>query len=300
MAVQKNQNTTIYILIALVIILITTNIFTFLKVGDTKKELEISEADKIELQTDLAEMQLDLDESLEQLNTKDSALMATNAELQSKVDQIKKMLATGKINRKKLDDYKDEIDQLKYYIKKYQGEIDVLKAENQQLTSENKDLKTVIKVEQQKTDNLLTENITLNNKVSVAQLLKTSKITSIPYRTRSNGEEKQVDRAKTVEGVNVCFNIADNPIAGTGGRAVYIQIFNPLGRLEAITDQTGSKFIGEGEEKVYTSKVSVDFQNKGKQYCGNFQKSSSFEKGTYSVKLYCDQFLMGQSSFELK
>ncbi|MFT7298070.1 MAG: hypothetical protein ACI81S_002332 [Sphingobacteriales bacterium] len=294
---NKKKSVMLYVVIG---ILVITNVLTFLQMEKKTTQLDSSETDRMELQMDVQKLQVELDSASAQMTNMDAEMVAKNEELQKKIDMIQGLLRRKDIDAKKIKDYKNDIDQLRYYIEKYQTEIKVLKEDNAKLTNENSGLKETVVAEQRKSSDLLNENIGLSNKVEVAKILKTSGISVIPVRVRRNGEEKETDRARSVEKIKVCYTFADNPIASQGDKVVYLRVINPEGNAEVITDDTESKFSADGNDMQYSAKITLNFKNDGKENCMYWMKASNYAKGTYKVFLYSEQSEIGSSSFGLK
>jgi predicted nuclease with TOPRIM domain len=205
------------------------------------------------------------------------------------------------LTKEQLREAKNEIDQLRYYIQKYQSEIGTLKQKNDSLARENSVLTTSFTQEKSKNNQLTDQNVLLSNKVAQAQTLKAFDINGYGVRFKGSGEEIEASRAKNTEKVRLDFKVIDNDVAEKGIKTIYIRILNPTGGQEVITDAMESKFVAEGQEMVFTSKANINFDNtKGKTYTVYWSKNSLYEKGVYKAILYSDQRKIGESNFELK
>lgn len=297
----KSGNGKIYILLVVIAVLLCTNIYTYLQKSKTEIKLVTVTDERSNLQHDLDQLELQLTEATNSTNKLNASLQAKDIELKAKVEELKNALKRGNLTAADLEKARNEIDQLRYYVKKYQTEISSLKKENEKLTTENTGLKKSVEAEQQKSNTLQNENISLSNKVAVAQLLKAQNITVQPVRYRSNGSEVEASRARKTEKVKVTFNVVDNPIAQKGYRDFFLRIINPNGKQELITDQTENKFQAEGQDMQYTSKINVNFENNIQTpYQIYWSKSSNYDKGVYKAILYADGVSIGSTTFELK
>lgn len=297
---NKRDTTKIYIMLAVIAVLIGTNIFLYVQ-KDKVEVKYIKETDeKAQLQLQLDQLETELNDATNSTNKLSADLQAKDSELKAKVEELQRSLKRGNLTAGQLEKARNEIDQLRYYIKKYQGEITLLKEENEKLTSENTGLKKTVEDEQKKSSGLVNENISLTNKVAVASLLKTQSISVKPVRFRSNGSEIDATRARNTEKVKVSFSIVDNPIAKAGYRDFYLRIINPQGKLEVITDENDSRFEAEGEEMQYTARINVNYENKPQTYTIYWTKGSNYEKGVYKAILYSDGISIGNTTFELK
>lgn len=291
----------IYILLAVIALLIGTNIFLWLQKDKTETRFEQTTDEKDKLQVQLNQLEIELSEATANADSMSASLIAKDEELKAKVAQLQSALKRGNMTASELERARNEIDQLRYYIKKYQDEIVSLKKENELLASENSGLKKTVENEQQKSSELLNQNINLSNKVAVASLLKTTNLSANGVRYRSNGKEVETDRVKSLEKIKVTFNLADNQVAPKGQREFYLRVINPEGKAEVVTDATDSKFTADGSEMQYSAKSTYNFENKsGETYTIFWKKSSSINPGVYTITVYADGNSIGTTNITLK
>lgn len=297
----KKDTKKIYILLGVIVLLIGTNIFLWMQKDKTETRFEQTSDEKAKLQVQLNELEKDLTEATANADSLNESLLAKDEELKAKVAQLQNALRRGNMSAAELERARNEIDQLRYYIRKYQDEIVTLKKENEMLASENSGLKKTVETEQRKSSDLINQNINLSNKVAVASLLKATSIKALGVRYRSNGKEVESNRVKTLERIKVTFNVADNQVAVQGPRDFYIRVVNPSGKAEVVTDANDSRFTGDGEELQYSAKTTVNFENKGGQeYTVFWKKSSSIEAGEYTIIIYADGASIGSTKLTLK
>lgn len=297
----KKDTKKIYILLAVIVVLIGTNIFLWMQKDQTETRFVQSTDEKAKLQVQLNQLELELTEATANADSLNESLIAKDEELKGKVAQLQIALKRGNLSAAELERARNEIDQLRYYINKYQDEIQTLKQENEMLTTENSGLKKTVENEQKKSSELENQNISLSNKVAVASLLKTTNLNVVGVRTRSNGKESETDRIKSLEKIKVSFNLVDNQVATQGDREFYIRVVNPTGKAEVVTDANDSKFNADGSELQYSAKATFKFENKaGELYTMYWKKSSSIEPGTYTITVYCDGSSIGSATLTLK
>lgn len=297
----KKDTKKVYILLAVIVVLIGTNIFLWMQKDKTETRFEQTSGEKEKLQLQLNQLEVDLTQATANADTLNENLLAKDEELKAKVAQLQTALRRGNMSAAELERARNEIDQLRYYIHKYQDEIITLKKENELLASENNGLKKTVETEQRKSSDLTNQNINLSNKVAVASLLKATSINATGVRYRSNGKESLTERVKNLEKIKVTFNVADNQVASQGARDFYLRVVNPTGKAEVITDQFESKFTADGSEMQYSVKSNILFENKsGQTYTMFWTKTSSIEPGTYTLTLYADGASIGSTTLLLK
>jgi cell division protein FtsB len=297
----KKDTKKIYILLGVIVLLIGTNIFLWMQKDKTETRFEQTTDEKAKLQVQLNELEKDLTEATANADSLNESLIAKDEELKAKVAQLQTALRRGNMSAAELERARNEIDQLRYYIRKYQDEITTLKKENELLASENSGLKKTVESEQRKSSDLINQNINLSNKVAVASLLKANSISAMGVRYRSNGKEVESNRVKSLERIKVSFNVADNQVAVQGPRDFYLRVINPAGKAEVVTDASDSKFTADGEEMQYSAKSTVNFENKaGQTYTMFWKKSSAIEPGEFTLIIYADGASIGSTKITLK
>lgn len=270
---------------------------------DTEKQLVSTEDARATLDSILQSTKLQLQEYAkykgvsEELDQKIAELQAA---LNQKGAEIEELLKGKKISQKELDQAYLEIETLKYQLQKYAIKIDSLSTANKELISENLNIKNSLQNEQKKSENLEMKNISLTNKVSLAQRLVAQNVKVVGVRFRSNGKESEVSRANKVEQLKMSFNFADNPVADKNNKDLFIRIIGPDGATINIPDAGSGTFKLEGQETIYTARKTFEFDNSGQPLVIYFKKGSEFMKGVYHVEFYCEGFLVGKSDLDLK
>lgn len=291
----------IYTLLVVIALLIATNVFLWLQKNKSETKYEQTTDEKSKLQTELDQLEVDLNTATANADTLNQNLIAKDEELKGKVAELQAALKRGQMNKAQLVKAKNEIDQLRYYINKYQEQIADLKKENEELTNENTGLKQTVESEQKKSSDLLNKNISLSNKVAVAEILKPTSLVATGIKFRSNGKESETDRVKSLEKIKISFTLADNQVASTGNKDFFVRVINPENKAEVVTDANESKFNANGETLQYSVKRNFDFQNNPSQeYNIYWTKSSSLNPGDYTIVLYADGTSIGKTVLKLK
>jgi phage shock protein A len=303
-APKKNSNV-IYFLIVVILALIGTDIYLFLKKKQTENTVTVQSDQKTRLQSELDSLEL----QIEQVNagkTKVSAeLQAKNDSLKVKIRDLRIQLDKGKLTIAELNKAQEDVKQLRYFVTKYTADIDELKKKNEDLTTERDTLKSTLTTvstdlskTKEKATTLQKQNEDLSTKVKVASALKVGSINIKSFKVKDNGKESDNDRAAVVKKLKIEFTIASNPIAEKKLHDVFVRVIDPTGNL--ITAPESSTFQVEGQDLQYTYKAPIDFKDDGSGFTVDWINPNKFQKGIYTVLLYADGYAMGKATVTLK
>ncbi len=259
-------------------------------------------------------------EEMRGTNEELNALIETQkAELKTQKDRISGLLK----NSKDLEIARAEIIRLKTTAEKYLGELVTLRDENKaladsnlELTQAKRTLSEEVAVRTQENEELSASRATLASekesleqernvlakKVNVASVIRVQGFDVNGYKLKGSGKESEKNRAKTIDGLKICFTALDNEIVSPGTERFFVRIVNPLGETMAI-DDTGSGVLknpNTGEEVRYTQYRDVEYNNEESNVCVNWQPDVPFNAGQYTVEVYNKGFLVGMSTVSLK
>lgn len=289
----------VYFLILVIIALLGTNAYVFLK--DKKSEDKVvtltDEKSRMEIEIDRIEAELDRSKSA---NIHLSADLKEGQELaRVKIRELRDQLRQGKLTEGELARAQKEIKDLRSFVSKYTADIVVLETKNVKLTEQRDSLQTTVANINERASMLEKVNTDLNNKVKVAAAIKVANIAVSTVRIRNNGKESEVSRASTAKRLKIRFTIADNSLAQIGEHEIFIRVIDPNGNL--ITTDSSALFEADGDQLQYTYKTNIEFDNSfGKLYSIDWEPVQPFSKGEYNVVLYSDGYTMGKTVFSLK
>lgn len=304
---QKSNRIAILIPWALVGILTVLNGFFIYNYFKTDKKL----ADTEEVLYSTTEAKNSLDSLLNITNAELASYKGQNASLDSLVSQkdndlkmyaekIKRLLAQDRVSKADLERALDEIDELRYYKKKYLSQIDSLSGQIVNLNNENNRLKGNIDNQKRNNENLSLENAGLKTKVAIGAKLSANSIVVTGVKIRNNGKEKETMKAKQVEQLKFTFKIGENYVAERGSKDIYLKI-SSIDGTTLYNQATGTAtFKFQGEESLYTQKKTIDFTQEAQDVTVYWAKGSEFASGKYKAELFAEGFKIGSVDFELK
>jgi cell division protein ZapB len=268
---------------------------------------------KSELKTELASRDLELEETMNKLES-------ISNELQLKIEEISKLggdveelrLAKEELEaeRDKLQEssdvgwarlYKirDKVEGYETLLKEKEEEIQRLTAVNEELLSENTDLKVTQNQLSDSIQELAETSEKLGEKVAIASTLKAENIKISAVNQRGREREGEF-RNRHIENLKVGFNLADNSVAPIEGKDIRIRIIEPEGNVLFDVAHGSGTFMVKDREEFYTASQDILFDNTMQQITFLYDKGSEYITGDHVVEIYADEDLIGRKSFTVK
>jgi len=297
---NKSKDTGKNILILVLVILV---IISGIKLYRDSKEKEQKSEEILILSEDNSDLNMRLDsmtfqldlriQEIENLGGEVDSLVAIKEQLIAERNSDKKRTATeiANLNRK--------IDGYSTLLKEKDNEIIKLRDVNEQLYTENKDLKTTKAEIEEEVVKLNMKQQELEEKVNVAATLKAENIQIAAVNSRGR-ERTDEFRNRQLEKLKISFSLADNKVAQPGTKDIYVQVFTPNNQVIFDVAKGSGTFNIEGREEFFTAKQDILFDNSQQQLTYFYEKGSDYSTGVYTVRIYADGFVIGSKTFEVK
>lgn len=293
--------TVLNILLLLLLSFFTFNYFkTDQKLAVKEVELFQTDSAKMELEKVLKETDLQLTDYKGRNAELDQFLREKNDSLQQFADRIESLLRKGKVTREELERANDELDMLRYYKRKYIGQIDSLNTVIEGLNVENRSLRTDITKQKRKNEDLNMDIARLNNKVAIGARLTTQNLFITGVKLRTNGKEKETIRVTQMDQLKVTFLLNENYVTDKGPKDIFLKVVGPDGATVYNQVAGSGTFRFQNEESLYSSKKTIEFNQEAMQVSIYWDKGSEFVKGEYKAELFCEGFKIGATEFLLK
>ncbi|WP_231635002.1 hypothetical protein [Pedobacter sp. PACM 27299] len=295
--VNKGDRNKIYFLIVVILALLGTNAYLYLKDRhQSQRFVTVStEKDRLKLEVEKIEAELDKVNALNVTLT--DKLQEEQKLARAKIAELKLALQNGKLTQGDLNIAQKEVKELREFVKNYSDEILRLEKENAYLRTQRDSLKEFANTANQKAGDLEKKNTELEAKVKTGAALKAGNVSIVAYKVKNNGKTIEVTRASTAKKLTINFNIASNALAAKDYHKIYLRVFDPAGNLIANGENL---FEADGEQMQYTSSTSISYNDDNTIYKMDWINPNPFIKGTYSIILYADGFTMGKAAIELK
>ncbi|MES2619268.1 MAG: hypothetical protein V4615_00330 [Bacteroidota bacterium] len=292
---------------SIIVVLLLINSITFYMYFNERNTTTDLTSQRTELQTQFK----DLSDTLNIRNTEVEQFKGVNSELdkslaikQEQMDeqkkQIQKLLSNNNMSAAELKKAKKMIAEYESSITDMTAKVDQLTRENQELMASNQKLSTDLDTEKATTTKLTEQNTGLSKKVAVGSLLPIAKVDVSAVKTRSNGKEVEVRRAKATENLRIRFETGENKVIDPGQVDLYVRIINPKGETIAVADQgSGTIQSAETPEPIaYTKKAEIDYNQTNKTVVVYWGKNIQ-QPGKYKVQVLQSGQVVGQGEITL-
>jgi myosin heavy subunit len=207
----------------------------------------------------------------------------------------------------KIKEYEAFLVQRDTMIAQLQREKGELVVVNQGLNEENTGLKTqrqVLKdsvslvVNQNK--EVVSQNQELATKVTRASALKAQNVKVLALNSRGKERDEDAFKAKRIDKLKLVYTLLDNPLTKEEPKDVYVRLLDPDGAIVSDMANGSGTFTVDGNETVYTTKQTVDYDNEGKKVELTYARGIRYKPGKYTVELYAEGFKIGKGEFAVR
>tara|TARA_B100000925_G_scaffold91491_1_gene66361 strand:+ start:1192 stop:2070 length:879 start_codon:yes stop_codon:yes gene_type:complete len=263
----------------------------------------ISEKIRIQQEKELDNVYLELDSISNVLGDKiltisqlggdiDSLLiLKENLELEKKEFRSR---AYAQINR-----LQGKVDGYRELLLAQDEEIERLREVNEQLFEENKEQKIEINNLNSTISNINKSNKKLEEQIEVASRLELLEIEIIGIFRNGSQKRKQF-RNRSLEKLNINFTLGENDLAKIEVKDLYIILEKPSGEIIYDISNGSGSFTFEKREMFFTIKEEVLIDKSEKKLSVEYLINDEFNKGTYLVKLFTDEYKIGSGEFLIK
>jgi hypothetical protein len=288
----KSNRGFVVLLIIIVLILGAAVGVLLLKMDDFRMEAEKKEAFLEDQKTVLEGELSNLNEQFGALQTNNDSLKQRASEQQ---DIITKLLKEKGDNLYKIKMYQTELESLRGILKHMYYQIDSLNQLNIALMAEKSELTKNLAAERSQSARLTEEKKQMTTTVQKAQVLSAADVRTTGLTSRN----KETPRVRNVEKLQTCFTVRENAVAVAGERVFYLIITKP--DKKTLNNKNNDVFLmQDGTAIVYTDRRAIQYENTDIEVCIFSDNNGRLTEGNYDVKVYCEGYLVGSSSFNLR
>lgn len=292
---NQNGNSKLKAIIAILAILLVGSLIYIFKLTSDAKTLETTivdtKSEKESVLKDLEALKASYDEAIAENTTMSDELIAEREKVAKLIVELK----NSKGDNASLRKYKDQYKALEQKMRNLMEEVEVLKAQNQTLTTNLDSTKVVLEDSKKYNQVLVGQNEELAKTVEKGQKLTVTNLKTAAYKQRSSGKQIETDKASRADLLQISFTIAENKIAKSGDKVYYVQV------IDAKNNVLGDKAtISFGDTSLtYSFTTTVKYENKTVDVKEQLP-GKDFAKGTYFVNVFDKGELVSKSSFSLR
>lgn len=255
-----------------------------------------------ELQKELADATMRYDMLKTSNSKKDSAITSQDRDIASKRQEIQRLLSKTNATQAELSRARNMIASLNGDISTYQAQVEILKGEKIVLVNEKRSLSAERDRVVRNYDSAAILIKAKEDIIDVGSTLHASNFSIAGIKESSGGKEKATSTAKRVDKLRISFDLDENMIAQPGTKEIFVIITAPDGSPVAVEALGSGTFsTREGQEKIYTQKLDVNYvQNKRQTISFDWKQNKDFTTGNYKIEVYNNGFKVGEAYKPLK
>lgn len=286
-------------IIVLAVLLLAAIVKVFL---DYRTNSNLS-AENFKQQEELTQTYYSLDSVQSQLDKRIQTISELGGEIDTLLkvkEQLEKEKESIRTNsNRQIGELRSRVEGYRELLVAQDEEITKLRAINEQLLTENTDLKVEKNQLSASIRDLNESKDKLEEKVALASQLKVENM--VISAVNSRGKETVGEfKNRQIESIKIDFNIAENKVAPVDGKDVLIRIVAPDGNVLFDVTRGSGSFMYEGKEMYFTSKQEILFDNTRQKLSFLYNKGSEYAMGIHKVEVYTDGYVMGMGSFTVK
>ena len=260
------------------------------------------DSSKTSIQKEYEEALLRLDGMTSTNASLDSLVKTKDSELAGLKGRISTLVKKQNASAEDLREARTLISQLNGKIDGYLQEIERLQGENQQLTEDKRNLSNEKSRLESDLSSTRSEKKAAEDLIDIGSTLSASNFQIAAVDVKGSGKEKSTNTAKKADKFRISFDLAENRIAQSGSKELYVVVMDPAGKV--VQEQglgSGTFRTREDGDRQYTNKVSVNYsQGERKNVSFDLQQADKYVPGNYKVDVYHNGFRIGGGTVNLK
>ena len=288
----KKKNSVIALIIILALALIGVSFLLFRSHATNQEMQQLFEVEKEEMENEYSNFANQYDELQIKINNDSlyEKLEQEKIKTQRLLEELRQVKSTNAAEIMRL---RKELKTVRAVMRTYIIQIDSLNRLNQQLTTENQDVKKKYNEATRQITSLSEEKKNLNEKVTLASQLDATHIKVITKNSRG----KETSRIKKITRLEIRFTITKNITAKTGQRPIYVRITKP--NQEVLTKNAANTFAYENRNLTYSIQKFIEYTGEEQNVTVYWDVEEFLQAGTYRIDIFADGNLIGNGQFTL-
>ena len=212
-----------------------------------------------------------------------------------------KMYFLNKDQRQKitLGTLRDKVEGYRQLLLIKDEEINQLTQINEQLTTENIELKNETQALNQSINDIKLEKKDLNQKVQLLSKLKIEDFIIAAIDVKGK-ERSDSFRKKHINQLQITFVLSENEVAPIEGKKLWIRVVAPDNNVYYNVNMGSGSFTFLSRELFYTAQKEILYDRSQQRVVVYYEKGTPYLIGPHTVEVYTDDYLVGSGSFIVK
>ena len=178
-------------------------------------------------------------------------------------------------------------------------EINQLTQINEQLTTENIELKNETQMLNQSINDIKLEKKDLNQKVQLLSKLKIEDFIIAAIDVKGK-ERSDSFRKKHINQLQITFVLSENEVAPIEGKKLWIRVVAPDNNVYYNVNMGSGSFTFLSRELFYTAQKEILYDRSQQKVVVYYEKGMPYLIGPHTVEVYTDDYLVGSGNFIVK
>ncbi len=290
--IARMKRNNIVVIVLSVILLIVVVLF-FLQKREHNLILSDIKAEKDSIQIELTQISASYDSLRTENDTINEQLLIAQTKVKDLLIEVEQ---TKKVSYQTISNYQNQVNTLRGIMRDYVVQVDSLNRKNQELMAENLEVKEQYKRVETENQQLSQDKEKLQQNLQRAAQLEARELLAEPLNDRS----KETKFAKRTEKIRIYFVLSKNVTAKRGAKNIYARIMRPDQLL--MTKSPNDLFQFEDVKIPFSAMREVNYEGQELPVAIFWDNAGEPElmAGTYTIDLFADGNVIGETTFEIK
>jgi len=284
---SSNKGPIIFLAILAILLALLTG-FSIKNLFETRSfaEVTLEEKNKAlsiidELKGQLNNLEADYDKLSEENEHLEGRIRTERAQIQ----RLRAELRSETVAPEDAGKFKEKIKELEDRLEEYRRLANVCESDKQSIIREKSEIETNLSKVKSNLSKVEEEKVKMGRRIDKGSHLSVCELNIECIREGLFGD-REVDRARRTDRMEICFTINENHVAEPGERDIYIRIIDPRNR---VLSRSGTNTIEvNGREVEYSTKRTVNFRNERIHLCEVWKQTDQFTGGAYNITIYAE------------
>jgi len=286
----KDKRNNLIVIILTVLLIILTILYFQQRSQDRAMTRQLT-AEKDSIASELTRMVSGYNSMKTENDSLNQSIVVTRNRADSLLQEVEHV---KNVSYKEILKYKNEASTLREIMRNFVVQIDSLNRKNQQLMSENVEVKQQVAEAKTKNEQLEHEKNKLQQTVSLAQQLEAQNLRAAGI----NAKGKEQVKANKMEKIKIDFILSKNLTAKRGAKNVYVRIQRPDQLLLMKSEK--NVFAFENMKIPFSAMRQVEYEGNDLPVSVYYDLTEQLVPGKYTIDVFADGSNIGTTGLDVK